>query len=511
MLTFVGCSSGSVAFSHGELADGDSENNEIQEGDQEIENETSEIEIQPDGDSSVDGDLIDSDQFEMDFEAETAEEEIEGEIEESEVVEAEESEVEQEEAESELEVPQVFLKLTAQPTGFNWPIALEGTTVLSAEYKVEVGNSGVTIDKITLMNDLEGTFDNAVGTLAVDEVYLYCSDMEVMGVAFLNMDGKLTLDNFHCTYSKSSVSTLKIMVRIASYANVGEALSGAMFRLGIQDEVDANVFSAEDMNGNTVSPEIFDSTLVNPVTVRRGAPEFVAVQNPYTDLVNGQMVFFSWGVRAGANADVAIARQVIQLNANFEWNGAHGCSSWIVQIDGQNTMDLLPDITPEGNTVKVVITARSIEHANVEDVISAGVLRTYGLVASNCQGFGQGDSVTVQLLQDSDSLSSITDQKVCGPDHNQACSAGGHHNTGYLFGDVADQGLTTSPLDFISLNDPTTCNLIWSDLSATSHSYFTGSFTPGTTGYVFTSRESYDWTCGAGVLNGVAPITFHGN
>ena len=364
----------------------------------------------------------------------------------------------------------------------NSEILIAGSqNTLVAQYKMRALGETIAVEKLTVMNDSSGAFDQPVGTSAVSSVKVQSGGAEAECVL---SGGKCTLSNLNLQVPQDGEVTLKIYADVAYMAQVGESLSGQTFRLGVQDtnNTTATFSAVGQLSGAMINPAFSGGSSVNDFVVRKSQPTFTKAPGLSSVLINGTNRLYGLTVAADNAGSVSFGRLFFGVNpgvptpvslSNFRFYRG----STLLSEDHVNIYHA-PD------TGSVIISF------NNEETIAAGSSQTYYLEA-DVMGATVGSFVAA-ILHTSDEGTALTGLTAnTNPNTGKIYSAG--NPTSGIFSFSAD--------DFSQLRiNP--YNIIWSDKSADYHMYPTIS-----AGVVTSDTGSYDWT--NGYLLNMGAVTHH--
>ena len=344
--------------------------------------------------------------------------------------------------------------------------------VLVAKYRFNSLQEGFSVNKLTVMNDNTTAFGTAEDTNSVTNVNIKYPD--VNGVT---QEKSGTLSNGIITLSKLGMYVPKDEnVYVEIYADVNdksgatEAISGKVFRLGIQETGNTiSTFEAvgESSSTSVYSPTVNSSTTVNGFVVRTTKPTFSTSTLSSTKLVDGTRDLYSLNVTSDSAGSVDIARMVFDITTS---PGVSVTSFELFENGGSpmSNVAFSPATAAAGTTTHIIVTFDSTE--------SVDGTTNYKLVGT-VSGTGTGDTVVIGLA-DGDESTTVAG-KTTNTNINTALLIDGTAATGLFSGTTSTGG--TDYLDEVG----TALNFIWSDKSADGHS-----FNP-TVG-----SGSYDWTNG---------------
>ncbi len=423
----------------------------------------------------------------------------------------EEDEIIPDEEEAEAEV--VEEEVIVEPATAN-PLSIEevntpsgGSEVFVAKYAFQAVKEGFNVETVTVVNDITGDNlgDQAEGTIAIKNVIIKFPNEAgelVTEVRSLGSDGKARFSGLSFYAERDKDSFFEVYADLNKVSDIGEILSGEVFRLGLQDiNNDDNSFRAVgDITSNIIgygasNRLAISGAQVQPFTVRKSFPMF-SMSSASENLKNGENTLISYDIAAGSAGSVGLARLVFEVNV-YDDNGANFSLSDFKLYRGSTYMNNVNIYDATGaqdlrlgmggglvdGTSFVIVTF------DQEEIISAGDSNTYSLKA----GVGNSennDSVSTRIAQGDEStpLSGLT--------------AVNQPNTGKIYvNGSATAGIFTGTNDF-SQTLGSERNIIWSDRSAGPHLY------PTVSGGVVTSNSgTTDWT--NGTLLDITALTDH--
>lgn len=367
--------------------------------------------------------------------------------------------------------------------------------VFVAKYAFRANYEGFRVETVTVVNDITGDKlgDEAESSTAIKNVILKFPNKIgglVTETRSLGSDGKARFSNLTFFVERDEETFFEVYAELNKVSEVGEALSGEVFRLGLQDtNNDNNSFRAVgDISGIVMGyggsrlPII--SSQVKPFTVRKSVPSFT-MNEASSILSNGENTLISYNVTADSAGSVSLARIVFELavydaggaNLNlsdFKFYRGSGYMANVNIYDATGAQDLTLGSggSLAGGNSSVIVTF------DQEENVSPGDSQDYSLRAA-ISGSDNNDSINTRISQSDEetALSGLT--------------AVNQPNTGkiYVNGD-ATSGIFTGANDFAQTLGSER-NIIWSDKSAESHLY------PTVSGGVVTSDSgSADWTNG---------------
>ena len=427
---------------------------------------------------------------------------VAGYIEDSEPVPAEEPAVTEDEPEEEFLEEDVEEEAASGPLATPNPLTIEEVNAPAgsegffvARYTFRARLEEFRIETVTIVNDILGDKlgDQAQATTAIKEVTIKYPDKDGLLATEtqpLGSDGRVRFSNLSFYAYRGEETFFEIYASLNEISEIGEGLSGEVFRLGLQDTGnDSQSYRAVgDVSGSVVgfgaSRLNISNSDIHPFTVRKTIPVF-GVDPGSQNMTNGMNKLLSFDISASKQGSVALGRLVFEVNV-FDASGGDLNLSDFKLYRGSNYLSDVhiydatgaQDLTLGNGGILADGTAYVIVAFDSEETISAGSTNVYSLRASVFNA-DSNDSVNTRIAQDDEetALSGLTSI-------NQP-------NTGkiYVNGD-ATAGIFTGPTDFMqSLG--TAKNVIWSDKSAKSHLY------PGISGGAVTSDSgSADWTNG---------------
>jgi len=367
--------------------------------------------------------------------------------------------------------------------------------VFVAKYNFRALYEGFRVETVTVVNDITGNKmgDQAVNTPAIRNILLKFPDKdgrEATASAAMGADGKTRFSGLDFFIPRYEEAFLEIYADLTPFSEVGESLSGQVFRLGLQDiNNNSDTFRAVGdvssavigYNGSQLS---VTSSQSPQFTVRRSTPLLSRNELP-TNLVGGDTTLFSFNVAAEGSSGIGLARLTFDLSVNE----ASGADLSLNDFRFYRGSTLLSDVTIYDATGLQDLSATGggsltsglssvVVSFDQEEVISGGDSLTYSLKAQ-ANNVQNNDTLSVGLSDGDEEavLSGLT--------------AINQPNTGkvYVSGD-ATAGIFTAASDF-SQSAGVGRDLIWSDRSADVHLY------PTVSGGIITSDSgSYDWTNG---------------
>ena len=390
------------------------------------------------------------------------------------------------------------------------------TQQLVSRYTFRASNDSVTVKKLTVMNDLSGSFDTPVNTNAVSNVIINYPD--VSGITQTRSgtltNGMVTFSNLNFLISRNASKNFDIYVNVSSMGTIGETLSGKTFRFGIKDTQNT-VATFEAVGASTkISTSFAGSSLIKPFAIRKSKPVFASVSVPPV-LKNGENTLYGLNITA-QNGDVSFGRLVFDITTSglsydnedirsfHLYRGTTMIQDTNVNIVGTdsnyfNNVDLQTSAIGLGmcdggnnngikdGTYKVLVSF------NTEEKVLKDSTQTYYLKATLVNS-APGSSVVTKVTTGDDNvaLTSLT--------------AGANANTGKIFvqGGSTRGIFSGGPVDF-SLYPIATKGIIWSDRSAATHSYPTF-YTVGFQTVMTSDTGSSDWTNGYLLKAGALPV-----
>ena len=380
------------------------------------------------------------------------------------------------------------------------------TKKLVAKYRFNAQDEGYEVNKLTIVNDLAGDFgDAAAATAAVSGVTIKYTDIN--GVEQEEMSsltaGTATFSGLDFYVPGDDDAFLEIYANVSSMANVGEALSGQTFRLGLQNSGNGvSTFEAVGASSSTTdnfvgapAAGVTNSANIDSFTARKTVPKLAKVSTS-ASLANGERDLYGFTVSADAAGSLSFGRFVFDVNMSDAAAAVPALSvSSLKFYRGSSLIDKANiycvgaacsanpvDASPVGAGT-LAGDAQFVVSFNQEESISAGSSTTFYLKGTFV-GVGTGDSV---------------DTKIANGDESTALTGltlNNNANTGrvYAAADATDGIFTAAATDFRQLVGVNR-NVVWSDKSANTHVYPTITANPGG-GTVTTVTGSYDWTNG---------------
>ncbi|MBI5421758.1 hypothetical protein HZA44_01340 [Candidatus Peregrinibacteria bacterium] len=360
-------------------------------------------------------------------------------------------------------------------TAHSGGIVLAGSSeVFSARYLVYNTGRVNPLRTLTVINDLEGAFDQPQDTLGIANVRVSCSPPSGSGATLTFsgslVNGQVKFGNLNCYDESGTGLAVEVAFDAPFMVSVGESLSGVRVRLGIRED----------------SLEVHGQDRINGFVIRKSKPTLAKVAGLSTTLVNGENRLYGLTVTADNAGAISFGRLTFQVDtdvplANLRfYRGSTLLSPGAVNIFSE-TADLgsASGNPLTGNRVGVSF--------NQEETVAAGTSQSYALAAT-ATGVLVGNAVVTRLLGDDNRL-----LQIASPAYNPL--TGRIHTTdgSALFSNSA--GLTQAkPLEEI--------NIAWSDQSADAHAY-----PIVTNGLVAAGSGSCDWTNGWGL--GVESLSSH--
>ncbi|MBU0705907.1 S-layer homology domain-containing protein [Patescibacteria group bacterium] len=367
--------------------------------------------------------------------------------------------------------------------------------VFVARYTFRALYEDFSVQTVTIVNDITGSEmgDEAEGTAAIKNVILKFPDKDGKPVTekrSLGSDGKARFSNLTFYAMRNEETFFEVYAELNSIADVGEGLSGEVFRLGLQDtnNNDSSFRAVGELSGYTVgyggSRLSVSGSQVQPFTVRKSVPHFSMNDIPDT-MLSGMNSLISFNVAADAAGSVSLARLVLELSVYDNSGSSLSLSDFrlyrgssymnnvnIYDATGSQDLTLAGGGSLAGGTFFVIVTF------DQEEIVSAGDSLNF-LLKATVNSADKNDSVSTGFARDDENspLSGLT--------------AVNQPNTGKVFvnGD-ATAGIFTGVNDFAQ-NLGTGRNIIWSDRSANLHLFPTVSG-----GLVTSGSGSADWTNG---------------
>ena len=397
------------------------------------------------------------------------------------------------------------LTISATSTPSSDILSVGSTHQLASRYAFVALNGDVTVNKLTVMNDFDGNFDffyqPAVAAITVTIQYPNASGvMQAKTLPLSVSNGTVTFTGLNFWVPRGVTKNLDIYVDAGALVN--DKFSGALLRFGIQDTQNTTAtFEAVSASGQ-VTTSFLGSSSVQPFVIRKSKPVFASASVP-TVLNNGESTLYGLNITA-QNGDVSFGRLVFDVTTfglkdknihSFHlYRGAAMIPDANVNIIGTrvlskdnnyyslpariqtSTMGLdgcdgaFQDGVKDG-TYQVIVSF------NTEETVPKNTTRTYYLKA-NVVNPALGSAVTTKLNSqyDNSKLINLTSY------------------TGKIFvQDSPRKGIFLyNPLEFTENDDS---GIIWSDRSATPHSYPTFSTVDSQTS-VASDTGSADWTNG---------------
>lgn len=375
------------------------------------------------------------------------------------------------------------------------PVSAGSNDVFVSKYTFRALYEGFRVETVTIVNDVSGDKlgDQPVGTPSIKNVILRFPDengLPATATAPLGSDGKARFTGLTFFVPRDKDAFFEVYADLNQFSDLGENLSGDVFRLGIQDinNTDSSFRAVGDIssfvigyNGSRLSVSSSQAALF---TVRKSVPRF-SLSDSSQILTGGQNTLISFDVTAHQSGSIAIARLAFDLSLNDGGTAGLGLSDFMLYrgsayldnvtiYDATGSQALSPGsggTLTNGNSLVIVT-------FNQEEIISQGDASSYSLRAS-VSNAGNSDSVSTRFAQ-GDENTPLTGLTAV----NQA-------NTGkvYVNGDVT-AGIFTGATDFFQ-SAGNARDIIWSDFSADLHLY------PQITGGVIPSDSgSADWTNG---------------
>lgn len=367
--------------------------------------------------------------------------------------------------------------------------------VFVAKYAFRAIYEGFNVETVTVVNDITGDQlgDQPTGSIAIKNVILKFPN-KVGGLVTkkrsLASDGKARFSNLTFYAERDEDTFFEVYAELNKVSEVGETLSGEVFRLGLQDTSNDNNFfrAVGDISGMVFgygsSRLSVTSSQVEPFTVRKSVPTFT-MNEASSIMSNGENTLISYDVTADSAGSVGLARIVFELavyddsgsdlalsDFKFYRGSSYASNVNIYDATGAQDLTLGSGGSLAGGNSSVIVTF------DQEENVSPGVSQNYSLRA------------TISASDNNDSIST----RIAQGDEETALSglsAINQSNTGKLFvnGD-STVGIFTGANDFAQTLGPER-NIIWSDKSASSHLY------PNISGGIVTSDSgSADWTNG---------------
>lgn len=360
-----------------------------------------------------------------------------------------------------------------------------------ASYLLSAENERVTLNTLTIINDLVGAFNNSEDAPAIKEVIVECLN-PIGGLARASgplVNGSLTLTNFKCMARSSAPTTLNVYVTLLSQSSDAPSFSGEMIRLGIQNpgaSPDETLFDAEgSISKVSIAPQWVNAESIKSFMVRNTIPIFTNVVDLSPELSNGLSYLYGVTVNASGNAPVSLAGLTFQVSSDpagvmslSEFRLTKGKSVSKRTDADVNIFSERGDVgVGSGNSFSGGLLGISF---NTEEVIPAGESQVYYLRAEvKGASTSAANSLTIRLLGDNNPpiLS-----RLCGP----------NSTTGKIY-DTDGAALFGLDSEFSYANRPE-ARVIWSDGFAAAHLYPTVE-----KGIVTAGSGSCDWTNGWGL------------
>jgi hypothetical protein len=372
---------------------------------------------------------------------------------------------------------------------------------------------GFAVSKLTVVNDIDGAFDQPAGTVAVSQVTIQYPDKNGMIQARSSTlsGGKATFGNLDFYVPKNGSATVQIYANVNARSEIGESLSGQKFRLGILDSYAPSTFEAvgQFSSFTYTRPNIGNTSAVDFFVVRKSAPTFGAVPALDDSLNPGEDRFFSFTVKPEGSGSISFGRLSFKvmnstagtLNSFKFYRGTTPISvnDGSLGIATIHNGDSGADLSPTGSgSIAPHTTGEVIVSFIQEEILDAGLSQTYYLDGTLNGSVSSGDSVLVRLDDGDDNaeVDGILGTATCGAAGNQLCSTG-NGDTGLIFDTGSNQGLFATASDFFDKTIPGR-SIIWSDNSADAHLYPVSILgTPDAFAQeTVATPASYDWTNG---------------
>jgi hypothetical protein len=384
------------------------------------------------------------------------------------------------------------------------PLSIERTTAPAgsngyfvAKYVFKALHEGFRVETVTIVNDLTGDKmgDQPASTEAVKNVILKFPNKDgklVTESASMSSDGTVRFANLDFFAKRDSDTFFEVYADLNKISDVGDSLSGQVFRLGLKDtgNTSGSFRAVGDISGAVISGTgnsgnlMVSSSQVKYFTVRKTVPHF-SLNTGSTQLSNGESSLISYDVTAAQAGSVGLARLVFDISVS-DSSGAnlslkdfklYRGSTYLTDVNvydatGAQNLSLGSGGSLMDGISFVIVTF------NQEETVSAGDSLTFSLKAtvSNSEA---GDSVSTRIAQ-GDENSPLT-----------GLTQTGQPNTGKIFvnGDPT-AGIFVGALDFFQSLSSSRA-VIWSDKSSDLHQF------PTVSGGVITSDSgSDDWTNG---------------
>ncbi len=178
-----------------------------------------------------------------------------------------------------------------------------GASAMANRYILSAQREGFRIEKITVVNDLEGPFDRGENTLVAEMVNLI-RDGKPVATAFFS-GGEATFSFADMEVPKDTDIALDLQVQAQAAGVVGETFSNQKVRLGIRNVQAVGLNSAKSV---TLTGEQFANPNVAPLFVtRKSVPTFTA-DKASTALINGSNTLYGLSVAANPAGAVSLAK-----------------------------------------------------------------------------------------------------------------------------------------------------------------------------------------------------------
>lgn len=362
---------------------------------------------------------------------------------------------------------------------------------LVARYQFEGQKEGFLVQTLTIVNDVIGdTFgDQSQASIGIKEVQIRYPNEdggEEIRINKLNADGEVRFSNLNFFAPRDQKSTLEIYASLNEIAEIGQALSGEVFRLGIKDNINSiDSFKAIGEFSDTVvnSGNGFlqsTATDVEPYIIRKAFP-YLTTKNTDKKLVSGSNELIEFDVTAVGNS-VALGRLVFNLDINESEGANLSVDDFELHRNGKliesayiyepSTFQELSTGSLTSGSYQIII---SFEEA---EVISKNQTNSYTLEAIVVNA-SNGDVVVTSLSED--------DRQTPLTGLNNVFQ----ENTGKIYAALdPSKGIFTGGTAF-SQSIMSGRNIIWSDLSAAPHNHPQVS-----AGNTTNESGSSDWTNG---------------
>jgi hypothetical protein len=338
---------------------------------------------------------------------------------------------------------------------------------LASKYRFTALGEGFNVNRLTVINDVTGPFDTSLDTVAVNSVVIRYSDIN--GVSQVKTgslsSGSVTFSGLDFYVPAGQDAFVEIFnANNLFMVDVGEFLSGKVYRLGILDT--GNTVSTFEAVGATSltppnTPAISGGATVNPFTVRKSKPTFSKMPGLITTLADGENRLYAVSVCADVLGSVGFGR--------FKFEVIKDASVSLADFKFYKASTLLSGVTltSVGNAVIVAF--------DQEEIVGSGQCQYYYLHGT-ATGVTLTSSVTTKLVLGTGSAFSLPNP----------CA---NPNTGYVYG-LGGTSIFVNASGFVS-EDVTGAEFVWSDMSSDTHSYPVIA-----NGLVTAGSGSCDWTNG---------------